>query len=220
MINLFCLMARYAFFLISFGLLIGVIAPLRADDLSFKAQRFTYADGGTAMPPNGWAKFCNRYTSECNIKTATPQDITSAPEAWRALVFVNNWVNDFIKPMTDRKHWGVINQWVYPDDGYGDCKAYTLLKRKILMQFGFPRSALLIAIVWTKQNIGHSVLIVRTNEGDYVLDNLSRWIFLWTLTDYDYVKRQSVTDPNLWVYINNVPRNRSPVQLVTADPMD
>ncbi len=31
-------------------------------------------------------------------------------------------------------HWGVIEKWSYPEDGYGDCEDYALLKRRMLMR--------------------------------------------------------------------------------------
>jgi len=37
------------------------------------------------------------------------------------------------------EHWGVVERWSYPDDGYGDCEDYVLLKRRMLMQAGWAR---------------------------------------------------------------------------------
>jgi len=51
-------------------------------------------------------------------------------------VRINRWVNDTVKPITDLEHWGVSSGWSYPDDGYGDCEDYVLLKRRMLMQAG------------------------------------------------------------------------------------
>ena len=87
---------------------------------------------------------------------------------------VNNWVNDTIKPMTDMEHWGVVERWYYPDDGYGDCEDYVLLKRRMLMQAGWPREALLITVVRDKKGDGHAVLTVKTDKGEFVLDNQER----------------------------------------------
>ncbi len=33
------------------------------------------------------------------------------------MVKVNSWANDNIQPITDLEHWGVVEQWDYPDDG-------------------------------------------------------------------------------------------------------
>jgi predicted transglutaminase-like cysteine proteinase len=42
--------------------------------------------------------------------------------------------NTHVKPMTDMDHWAVVDRWNYPDDGYGDCEDYVLLKRRSLIQ--------------------------------------------------------------------------------------
>ena len=91
--------------------------------------------------------------------------------AWRDLVRVNRWVNETIKPMTDMDHWGVIEKWSLPTDGYGDCEDYVLLKRKMLIDAGWPREALLITVVRDKKGEGHAVLTVKTDKGEFVLDN-------------------------------------------------
>ena len=80
------------------------------------------------------------------------------------MVKVNAWVNESIKPMTDLEHWGVVERWNYPDDGYGDCEDYVLLKRRMLMQAGWPREALLITVVRDQKGDGHAVLTVKTDQ--------------------------------------------------------
>ena len=107
-----------------------------------------------------------------------------------------SWVNDTIKPITDLEHWGVVERWNYPDDGYGDCEDYVLLKRRLLMQAGWPRQALLITVVRDKRGDGHAVLTVKTDKGEFILDNQNEDVLLWSETGYRFVKRQSQTDPN------------------------
>ena len=103
--------------------------------------------------------------------------------------------------MTDLEHWGVVEKWSYPDDGYGDCEDYVLLKRRMLMQAGWPRSALLITVVRDQNGDGHAVLTVRSNKGEFILDNQNEKIVLWSETGYRFVKRQSQSDPNVWVLL-------------------
>ena len=51
-------------------------------------------------------------------------------------------------PLSNFDHWGTtLDHWDYPTDGKGDCKIYALWKRKLLMDIGFPRQALLMTIV-------------------------------------------------------------------------
>ena len=118
---------------------------------------------------------------------------------------VNSWANQAIKPITDMEHWGVIERWNYPDDGYGDCEDYVLLKRRMLMQAGWPREALLITVVRDKKGDGHAVLTVKTDRGEFVLDNQEPQVLSWERTGYRFVKRQSQSDPNAWVLLGEPP---------------
>ena len=123
---------------------------------------------------------------------------------------VNAWVNEAIKPMTDLEHWGVVERWNYPDDGYGDCEDYVLLKRRMLIQAGWPREALLITVVRDKKGDGHAVLTIKTDRGEFVLDNQEPQVLPWTKTGYRFVKRQSQSDPNVWVSLDEPRRSPPP----------
>jgi predicted transglutaminase-like cysteine proteinase len=153
--------------------------------------------------PIGWIDFCTQNPRECAGGATQARDVVLTNKAWRDLVQVNSWVNNAIKPMTDLDHWGVVEKWSYPDDGYGDCEDYVLLKRRMLLQAGWPREALLITVVRDKKDEGHAVLTVKTDKGDYVLDNQAESIVLWSDTGYRFVKRQSQTDPNMWVSLGD-----------------
>ena len=168
-------------------------------------------------PPSGWAEFCHTYKSECDVQSTLPRKIALTAEVWDKLVEVNHWANAHIKPTPDRKHWGRINKWYFAEDGRGDCKDYVLVKRRMLMQSGLPRETLLISVVWTPQNNGHAVLIVRTDKGDYVLDSLASKIVRWNQTPYDYVMRQTQSNPNSWVYIDGDPLKPAKVSEETTE---
>ena len=121
--------------------------------------------------------------------------------------------------MTDMDHWGVVEKWSYPDDGKGDCEDYVLLKRRMLMQAGWPREALLITVVRDKKGDGHAVLTVKTDKGDFILDNQEEQVLLWSDTGYRFVKRQSQSNPNNWVSLGDprpADRHRHIVALTTG----
>jgi predicted transglutaminase-like cysteine proteinase len=159
--------------------------------------------GSTARPPIGWIEFCVEHADECQTKSLEPRDVVLSTKAWNDLVRVNTWVNEHIHPLTDLEHWGVVERWSYPDDGYGDCEDYVLLKRRMLMQSGWPRQALLITVVRDRKGEGHAVLTVKTDKGEFILDNEDERILLWSDTDYRFVKRQSQSDPNVWVSLGD-----------------
>ena len=155
--------------------------------------------GEPTRAPIGWVEFCVEYKPECDTKPSAARDVVLTQRAWTDLVKVNAWVNQNIQPVTDLEHWGVVERWNYPDDGKGDCEDYVLLKRRMLMQAGWPREALLITVVRDKKGDGHAVLTVKTNHGEFILDNQEAQILPWSKTGYRFVKRQSPTDPNTWL---------------------
>jgi predicted transglutaminase-like cysteine proteinase len=159
--------------------------------------------GQETRAPIGWMEFCNEIPQDCRGSTAAPRDIVLTQTAWRDLLRVNQWVNENVKPMTDMDHWGVVERWSYPTDGYGDCEDYVLQKRKMLIDAGWPREALLITVVRDKHGDGHAVLTVKTDKGEFVLDNQNEDVLLWTETGYRFVKRQSQNDVNIWVSLGD-----------------
>jgi predicted transglutaminase-like cysteine proteinase len=159
--------------------------------------------GAALRAPIGWTDFCSSYAAECETSPLEPRDIMLSNKAWKELVHINRTVNETITPVTDLEHWGVVERWNYPEDGYGDCEDYVLLKRRMLMQAGWPRQALLITIVRDKRGDGHAVLTVKTDKGEFVLDNQEAEVRLWSETGYRFVKRQSQADPNTWVALGD-----------------
>lgn len=157
--------------------------------------------GPRTLVPYGWFDFCNRYKGECNAQALPPLDVNLTPAAYHEIARIDVWVNKSVKPLSDEDHWNLVDQWDYPIDGYGDCEDYALLKRKLLIEEGFPRQALLMTVVKDTHGEGHAVLTVKTNHGEFVLDNLSDAVKPWDRTGYRFVKRQSQTDPNVWVSI-------------------
>jgi len=178
----------------------AIITPSEGD----AAERLAYvAVGEPTRAPIGWVQFCEERPSECKSEAITPVDVKFSKTSFLELERVNHYVNDKIKPMTDLEHYGVVEKWAYPEDGYGDCEDYVLLKRRMLMQLGWPRGALLITVVRDKKRDGHAVLTVRTDKGELILDNQENEILPWTDTGYRFVKRQSQSDPNVWVSLGD-----------------
>jgi predicted transglutaminase-like cysteine proteinase len=157
---------------------------------------------GKTSQPIGHYEFCQIYASECAVKSKSEIRVTLTPERWNTLVEVDNQVNTAITPTTDMKLFGRPEVWFYPTTE-GDCEDFVLLKRRDLIEKGWPAGALLVTVVRQKNGDGHAVLTVVTNRGDLVLDNLNGHILVWNQTDYQYVKRQSQLDTGGWVAIDD-----------------
>jgi len=157
--------------------------------------------GPETSVPFGWVDFCQRYGGECDESAGAPEAVELTPAAFRKIQSVNLAVNEKVTPITDAEHTGAPDAWDYPGDGKGDCEDYALLKRRMLMAAGFPRAALLMTVVKDEHGDGHSVLMVRTSRGAFVLDNLVDAVKPWSRTPYRFVKRQSQENQNVWVSI-------------------
>jgi predicted transglutaminase-like cysteine proteinase len=162
------------------------------------------AVGAETSVPYGWVDFCGRRPEQCEVDRLAAVDVRLTEETWSRLDRINRDVNAAIEPVSNFDHWGtMLDHWDYPVDGKGDCKIYALFKRKKLLDEGFPRQALLMTIVRDLEGQGHAILTVKTDRGEFVLDNLSNEIRPWNATGYRFVKRQSQEDPNAWVAIGD-----------------
>jgi predicted transglutaminase-like cysteine proteinase len=193
--------ARLGRILLSVFLMAVIFVAAAATAKASPLPRASYASvGEPTSVPYGWVDFCNREHAECVGPVLPALDINLTNATLAKLDHINRMVNQAIQPVTNLEHWGtMLDHWDYPLDGKGDCKVFALYKRKLLMDMGFPRQALLMTIVRDLQDEGHTILTVKTNRGEFVLDNLSDEIRAWDATGYRFVKRQSQEDPNVWV---------------------
>lgn len=155
---------------------------------------------GAARAPIGHAEFCSREPSECARTAAKTARAALDSARLSELIRINSAVNDAIEPVTDLDLYGTAERWVYPVNK-GDCEDYVLLKRRLLMNAGWDASVLLITVVRDEKGDGHAVLTVSTDRGDLVLDNQRDAVLPWQDTGYEYIKRQSQTDPRAWVFV-------------------
>src|SRR3954462_11912814 len=166
---------------------------------------------GSLQQRAAWVSFCERLPAECAIHLSEPEVISLTPDLWRMLTTINEQVNTTIQPLSDQEHWGVVDRWDYPDDGYGDCEDIQLLKRKLLIEAGLPRRALLMTVVLDEVRAGHAVLMARTDRGDFILDNQRRAVLAWSDTGYAFIKREGA-EGRAWVTLSP-----HPAPVVTAN---
>lgn len=178
-------------------------------------RRFLFVTG-LADPLPGWVEFCEHEPpAECAADPRPPTAIRLTRENMIALAWVNAQVNRAIIPMSDEKQYGREDWWAYPTTGKGDCEDYTLEKRRQLIARGFPAHALHITYVRLLDLSFHVVLMVRTEDGDYILDNLREGLLRWDEIPYSYRIRQSSEDPNIWVRLAPPPPP-APAELASA----
>ena len=169
------------------------------------AHAGTMTTGGLTSQPIGHFEFCRAYRGECMPRRGSDAPIAIDRATWTDILTVNSTVNMIIEPVSDLEIYGREEVWTFPDAA-GDCEDYVLLKRQMLIGKGLPPGSLLITVVRKPDGEGHAVLTVRTDRGDFVLDNLRTDVRLWTDTEYTYLKRQSERHAGHWVSIETPDR--------------
>jgi predicted transglutaminase-like cysteine proteinase len=174
--------------------------PLLPIPATFPAPTAALLSSGPAGSTPAWMEFCGRQPQECTVDASEPAVLSLNHELWLTIVEVNERVNRAILAVTDQDHWGEVDRWDYPDDGLGDCEDIQLLKRKFLIEAGLHRRALRMAVVIDDQGTGHAVLMVRTDQGEFILDNKRDAVLPWHRTGYHYVKREG-DESAAWVWL-------------------
>ena len=122
---------------------------------------------------------------------------------WKTLNQTNTRINGALRQRTDLAVYGVDERWALPLEAglmAGDCEDFVLEKRHALVAAGVPEAALSIAVVITRQNEIHAVLVIATDKGDYVLDSLDPRVSPWQKTPYIWRERQGAGTASNWFY--------------------
>ena len=155
---------------------------------------------GYAFAPPAARDFCNRQPGLCSAR-GDLKVVKLTPERSAELKSVNDSVNRRIKERSDLASTAKADDWRLPTKE-GDCEDFAILKKAELMQRGWSASALLLTVV-TLHGQGHTVLTVRTDKGDLVLDNRTGAIKDWSRTGYRYFARQSQSESGKWTRITS-----------------
>lgn len=117
------------------------------------------------------------------------------------LAEVSQMINRQIIPQND----GDDDEWSLAPDA-GDCEDYAITKRHELIKRGWPAAALRLATGRTSWGEGHLVLVVRTDAGDLVLNNLTGTVVDWRSAGLRWEMIQSSENPRQWYNIQTTAR--------------
>ena len=166
--------------------------------IDFTNSAFIQTSDPTSIPYAA-VEMCHRIPAACARPAGVEPAVRLTDALWQQLLTVNAHYNTTIIPMTDMDQYHVADFWTYPDSGYGDCEDFQLAKQRELIRDGWPASDLMMTVVREGDGEGHALLLVRTDRGDFVLDNENGLVRLWSDTSYQFLKRQSQSDPSEWV---------------------
>ena len=179
----------------------AIIAIANLSIASASPSAASMQEGGYALAPFSFVKFCLDYPSDCP-KSAGPGRVRLTSGRMAELSSVNRAVNVSIRPKPDTS---TLRYWRLNVDA-GDCNSFAVQKRHELIRRGWPSAALALTVAKTARGEGHLVVTVRTDQGDLVLDNLRPNIVPWQRTGYEWIMRQSERNPQFWVELNEIGR--------------
>jgi predicted transglutaminase-like cysteine proteinase len=151
--------------------------------------------------PLGYYDLCSRGNPVCRqtsgrLPTTKSGAVRLSKALWTEVDRINASVNASMRFVNDSgdDRWRV-------GGAYGDCEDFALTKKSKLLAAGWPSSALVIALGKTRSGVGHAVLVVRTDQGDLVLDNLAPNVRPWARSLYRWQAVQSPSDTWTWYRI-------------------
>lgn len=151
------------------------------------------------MATPAFENYCERNPVAC-METGSTNRVTIDQSLWSRVKVINAYINHSVIQKQDIEIYGIDDYWDVAKD-QGDCEDIALKKQKELVRNGIPVGDLLLTVVKDEKGEGHAVLTLRTNQGDYILDNKTDEIKLWSETPYKFYARQSYRDYRLWLKI-------------------
>lgn len=143
----------------------------------------------SSTAPMAYQIFCARFASEC---AAGGRGSISYNSSTAALIKkVNDSVNRTMRYRSDQGEVWKIGS------SSGDCEDFALTKRSRLIRAGLPAGALRMATATTSKGEAHAVLIVKTDKGEFVLDNIRKSVVRRSESGYTY-NRIATADPRRW----------------------
>ena len=171
------------------------------------------ADGAITAAPRAFDAFCDTWVDQCAADGGST--VVALDDArWAELEAVNGRVNRHIRSQADDTGTDV---WTI-GASEGDCDDYAVEKRKALIDRGWPTAALSLSVAFIRTGEAHLLLVVRTDRGDFALDNLRSRVVAADRTGYRWIARQSTIHPRLWVRVDGILPDRSMVASVEKTP--
>lgn len=151
-----------------------------------------------AVAPEGAASLCQTHDWACAEGT---QGAELGADLLKQVRKINRAANSAIQPVTDLDQYAVAEHWALPGAQGGDCEDYAMFKKQALIEAGVSADRLLLAVVLDRRDEPHAVLVLRTDGGDFVLDNVTNRILPWGRTGYTFISMQNPENPAGWVTV-------------------
>jgi predicted transglutaminase-like cysteine proteinase len=166
---------------------------------SVESEKLFIREKTRGLEPFAHVMFCMDTPAEC--ATSQGADMVQFDRDTKRIVMdVNRRINRQIAPVSDDGAGAGLDKWSLAPES-GDCEDFAITKRHELIRAGVPAAALRLATARTAWGEGHLVLILRTDEGDMVLDNMTDAIRNFRKTGLKLHQIQATGNPRIWYNI-------------------
>ncbi len=176
---------------LALGMTVTAASPAYATDLVISTK--------AVSAPAGFRGVCDRYAWACDRSSAAT--VRDASDKLALANKINRAVNRQVREISDQRQYKTREYWALPTRRGGDCEDFALLKKRELQRAGIAPDRLLIATVLDRKRRAHAVLVLRTEAGDYVLDNLTSRIKPWNKTGYSFLRMQDPSVASGWTAV-------------------
>lgn len=183
-----------AFRVLTFGTALAAGMTLAAASPAYATSTILATKSISA--PVGFHGVCSRYAWACS--QSGPARITDSAAMLKVATRINRQINRSVREISDARQYRKREYWALPTARGGDCEDFALLKKRELIKAGIGADRLLIATVLDRRRGAHAVLVLRTNHGDVVLDNLTSKIKSWDRTGYSFLRMQDPRSKSGW----------------------
>lgn len=162
------------------------------------AQDAFLASRMTVSAPAGANKLCGRYPWACRASGGVTKVSGSQLDI---AVRLNRQINRQVQSISDQAQYARAEYWSLPTARGGDCEDFALIKKKHLIEAGLDPQMLLVSTVLDRNRNAHAVLVMRTTQGDFILDNLHDEVLHWRQTGYTFLRMQDPANPIRWTAV-------------------
>lgn len=152
----------------------------------------------TVSAPAGAQNLCGRFPFACLSSGA---ETRVSGQQLDVAIRLNRQINRQVRSISDQAQYRTAEHWALPTARGGDCEDFALLKKKRLIEAGFDPRTLLISTALDRNRVAHAVLVMRTAQGDFILDNLRDDVLHWRATGYTFLRMQDPSDPSRWTAV-------------------
>lgn len=172
---------------------VGIVNQFSEEQgLPINQSGVVYTNDSLEIQLSGWDDYCARNPDDPLVANTENTQLSYTAQLMADMQKVQSDIQNRNHYKLDKDQYGQLEHWTtMQQGGSGDCEDYALTKAAALIDLGYPASAIHIECGITKNGDGHAYLVVQTDQGDYVMDNMYKGVIPYSKITYKNRRRQT-----------------------------